>query len=308
MAGPGLPCIRLTMRTSPSSDYRRIASKSIGINVHIVGSGPPLILLHGFPQNHRCWAPMMPALCQHYRCVMPDLRGYGDSDTPADDAQHTTYSKRVMALDIVNLMDKLEISCAPVIGHDRGARVAYRLALDHPERISRLVIIEIVPTGDFWRAWTAELSIAAYHWSFLAQPQPFPETLIGAAPQAFADWTLARWTSGRTLSPFRDDALASYRRQMASPAHVAAMCADYRAGATTDRVEDDADRAAGRRIDVPVHFLWSEGGFPAKTGDPLGIWKIWCHTLSGQCVGGCGHFMMEENPSAVAAAALKFLR
>ena len=288
-------------------EYKRITNQSVGINLLITGSGPPLILLHGFPQNHRCWFPMLPTLRTHFTCLVPDLRGYGDSDTPDDNADHTAYSKRVMALDIINMMDRLGIGCAPIVGHDRGARVAYRLALDHPERVRKLVIIEIVPTGDFWSAWNAELSISAYHWSFLAQPGPFPETLIGAAPQAFTDWTLASWTRCRSLAPFNEDALASYRDQMASPAHVAAMCADYRAGATTDRIADEADRAAGRRIDVPVHFLWSEVGFPAKTLDPLGIWKDWCRSLTGECVGGCGHFVMEENPAAAVQAVQEFL-
>ena len=284
----------------------RVAAGDVTLSVHRGGAGAPLILLHGYPQNHMTWAPVVPALAEHFDVIVPDLRGYGDSDAPEDDAAHTIYSKRTMAADIVALMDTLGLPRAHVIGHDRGARVAYRMALDHPGRIERLGICEVVPTGDFWRAWSAELGLAAYHWTFLAQPAPLPERMIGADPAAYLDWTLASWTAAGDLSPFSPAALESYRAQMADPARRAAMCADYRAGATTDRRLDDESRAAGARIAAPLHFLHAEAGFPARTGDAAGLWAPWAERLT---LSTCrtGHFIMEEDPGAFLDAFLPFL-
>ena len=277
----------------------------VTLSVHRGGAGAPLILLHGYPQNHHCWERVAPVFASRYDVIVPDLRGYGDSDAPPDDADHTVYSKRRMAADIVGLMDALKLPKAHVLGHDRGARVAYRFALDHPDRIGRLGIIEIVPTGDFWRSWNAELAMKAYHWTFLAQPAPLPERMIGADPAGYIDWTLAAWVSGGGLGPFSTMALDSYRAQAADPAHLHAMCADYRAGATFDRACDDDDRAAGAQILCPVHFLHGTHGFPAQTGDPAGIWRHWAPQLThGACESG--HFAMEENPKAVIAAFYDF--
>lgn len=283
-----------------------VKTGDVTLSVHRAGAGAPLILLHGYPQNHHCWAPVAPRFARHFDTIVPDLRGYGDSDAPADDAAHTTYSKRRMAADIIGLMDALGLERAHVIGHDRGARVAYRLALDHPDRIDRLGIIEIVPTGDFWDSWTADLGLKAYHWTFLAQPAPLPERMIGADPAAYADWTLTQWTQDKSLAVFAPAALDSYRRQMADPARLHAMCADYRAGATTDRRLDRDSRDAGAQIAAPLHFLWAEGGFPAQTGDPLGLWQGWATQVTGKAC-RAGHFVMEENPEAVVAAFMTHL-
>jgi haloacetate dehalogenase len=289
----------------PGFSAQRVAAGEVALAIREGGAGPALILLHGFPQNHRCWAPVAPAFARHFRVVVPDLRGYGDSDAPPDDAAHTTYSKRRMAADIVAMMDALGIARAHLLGHDRGARVAYRLALDHPDRVDRLGILEVVPTSEFWAAWSADLALAAWHWTFLAQPAPIPERLIAADPSGFTDHLLASWTRARDLSPFAPAALASYRAQMADPARRAAMCADYRAGATTDRALDLADRAAGHRIAAPLCFLWAESGFAARTGDPLGIWRRWASRVSGaSCV--AGHFAVEEAPGKVFATFLPF--
>jgi haloacetate dehalogenase len=286
---------------------RRIDVGHITLNLHEGGEGPALVLLHGFLQNALCWARVAPAFAAHFRVLAPDLRGYGLSDAPPDDADHHAYSKRVMAEDAVRLLDRLGIERAMILGHDRGARAAYRLALDHPDRLSRLGIIEIVPTGDFWAAWSADLALKAYHWTFLAQPAPLPERMIGADPVGWLDWTLASWTRARSLAPFAPEALARYRAQIAEPARLAAMCADYRAGATIDRALDEADRAAGRRIGVPLRFLWAEGGFPARTGDPAALWRRWADEVTeSACVSG--HFGMEEAPEAVIAAFLPFFR
>lgn len=284
---------------------RRIDVGHITLNLHEGGEGPPLVLLHGYPQNALCWSRVAPAFAAGFRTLVPDLRGYGRSDAPPDDADHRAYSKRTMAEDILRLLDKLGIERAAILGHDRGGRVAYRFALDHPDRLTRLGIVEIVPTADFWAAWSAELALKAYHWTFLAQPAPLPERMIGADPVAYADWTLAAWTRARSLDVFPPAALASYRAQMADPARLAAMCADYRAGATFDRAADEADRAAGRRIRAPLRFLWAEGGFPASTGDPEALWRRWADKVTGaSCVSG--HFVMEENPQAVLDCFLPF--
>lgn len=282
----------------------RVATNKIELSVHRGGEGAPLILLHGFPQNHMCWEKVAPGLARHFDCIVPDLRGYGDSAIPENDDGNRAYSKREMARDVAGLMDALGLERAHVLGHDRGARVAYRFALDHPGRLDRLGIIEIVPTGDFWAAWTAELALKAYHWTFLAQPAPLPERMISADPAGYVDWTLSAWTHARDLSPFTDAALESYRRQAADPARLTAMCNDYRAGATIDRALDDADRAAGRRIAAPLRFIWASGGFPASTGDPLALWQRWAEDVSGQEIADTGHFAMEEVPDAVLAAVL----
>jgi haloacetate dehalogenase len=283
----------------------RVACGEVTLSVHRAGKGTPLILLHGYPQNHHCWERVAPALAAQFDVIIPDLRGYGDSDAPADDADHITYSKRRMAADIAALMDALGIDRAHVLGHDRGGRVAYRFALDHPDRIIRLGIIEIVPTGDFWANWSADLAMKAYHWTYLAQPAPLPERMIGADPAGYIDWTLTAWTMDKSLAVFSDAALSSYRAQAADPAHLHAMCADYRAGTTFDRALDEADKAAGRKITAPLHFLWAEGGFPAQTGDPAALWRPWVdHMTDASCISG--HFAMEENPQAVIDSFLPF--
>ena len=288
----------------PGFTASRIDTGDVALAVHRAGSGPPLLLLHGFPQNHRCWAGLAPRFADRFDVIVPDLRGYGDSDAPPDDEAHTAYSKRTMAADLVGLLDALGLERAHVLGHDRGARVAYRMALDHATRVDRLGIVEVVPTLDFWEAWDAELALAAYHWTFLAQPAPLPERMIGAGPEAWVDHTLRSWTRARTLGAFAEDALASYRAQMADPVRCHAMCADYRAGATTDRRLDAEDRAASRMIEAPLRFLWAEGGFPSRTvrtgraGDPAALWRRWARDVTDRSCAS-GHFAMEEAPDAV---------
>lgn len=282
---------------------RRIDAGDVTLSVHRAGSGRPLILLHGFPQNHRAWGRVAPVFAQHFDVIVPDLRGYGASDAPPDDTAHRVYSKRTMARDIIGLMDALGLERAHILGHDRGARVGYRLALDHPVRVDRLGLIEILPTAEYWRAMDAGFAMTLWHWPFLAQPAPLPETLIGGAPEAFLDLMVTRWTRAKSTRVLAPEALASYRAQMADPARLAAMCADYRAGATTDRADDEADLAAGKRLAAPLHVLWAEGGFPAKAGDPAGAWRRWAENVTASsCVSG--HFVMDEAPEVVLAAFL----
>ncbi|MEM8823728.1 MAG: alpha/beta hydrolase [Pseudomonadota bacterium] len=281
------------------------APDGTSLAVRVTGDGPPLVLLHGFPQNHRCWLPVLPRLAERFTCILPDLRGYGDSDAPADDSGHTTYSKRIMAADLVAILDALGLGHADVAGHDRGARVAYRFALDHPQRIGRLAILEVIPTLEFWNAWDADLAQKAYHWDFLAQPAPMPERLIGGDPEGWIDWTLAAWTMSKSLDCFAPEAMASYRAQAADPARLAAMCADYRAGYHTDRAIDAVDRDVGRRIAAPMAFLWARHGFPASTGNPAAVWRAWAQSVTDTPI-NAGHFAMEEAPDEVAAALLAF--
>jgi haloacetate dehalogenase len=291
----------------PGFEKRRIDLGEVSLSVHTGGAGETLFLLHGYPQNHMCWAGIAPEFARSFRVIVPDLRGYGDSDAPGDDPQHLTYSKRRMAQDIVALADRLGVQRFHILGHDRGARVTYRLALDHPDRVIRVGIVEVIPTADFWRAWNAELAFKAYHWTFLAQPAPLPERLIAADPVGYIEHTLQSWTMARTLDVFAPAALDAYRRQARDPARIAAMCADYRAGATTDRAIDEADRAAGRKIAAPLMFLCGRHGFPAQTGNPGALWKAWAEDVrTATCESG--HFAMEENPGAVLDAFLPFFR
>ena len=278
----------------------------VKISVHVGGNGPPLLMLHGFPQNHMTWEKVAPALAAHRTCVVADLRGYGDSDAP-ESPDGALYAKRIMAAEMVGVMAALGFDRFDLLGHDRGARVSYRLALYFPDVVTRLGIIEIVPTVAMWDSFNADMALAAYHLTHLAQPYPLPETMIGADPQMYVDHKLLAWTLDKSLSCFSYAALASYRAQMADPVRVHAMCADYRAGATVDRAIDQADLKAGRKIACPVQFVYAEAGFPARSGDPLGYWRQWADDLSGVAIES-GHFAMEENPDAVLAAMGPFLQ
>jgi haloacetate dehalogenase len=210
-----------------------------------------------------------------------------------------------MAADIVALMERLGYSRFRVAGHDRGGRVAYRLALDHPESVEKLAVLDIVPTGEMWRGMDAARAMSVYHWMFLAQPEPLPETLISRAPREYIDHTLASWTAAKTLDCFETDALASYRAAFADPARIHAMCEDYRAGATIDRELDDADFAAGRKVMPPLLALWGDHGIPATGPSPLDVWRRWARDARGAAITS-GHFLPEESPEATAEALMAF--
>ena len=281
-------------------EHHFIAGVSGDISVHIAGEGPPLLLLHGYPQNHMCWSNVAPALARTNRVIVADLRGYGDSHAP-ESADGALYAKRLMAAELAGVMRALGHDRFSVLGHDRGGRVAYRMALDAPEVVDRLGIIEIVPTHDMWANMGADLALAVYHWMFLAQPHPLPERLISADPRAYVDHTLASWTRAKNLECFAPEALASYRAQMADPARCRAMCSDYRAGATVDRQIDAADLDAGRRITARMRFVYAREGFPSRTGDPLAHWRKWAEDVDAIPI-TCGHFAMDEAPDQVLAA------
>jgi haloacetate dehalogenase len=262
------------------------------------GSGPPLLLLHGHPQTHVMWHRVAPRLAEEFTVVAPDLRGYGESSKPMTTADHEPYSKRAMARDAVELMGALGFERFSVAGHDRGARVGYRLALDHPERVERLAVLDVIPTGETWSRADRRFMLGWWHWAFLAQPAPLPETLIGADPDAYY--------VGDDRALFHPDALADYLRCARDPATIHAMCEDYRAGATYDFDLDEADRVEGRRIACPVLVLWGErNDLEELFGDPLAIWRDWADDVRGRPL-DCGHYLAEEAPEETYAELRRF--
>ncbi len=270
------------------------------------GQGPPLLLLHGYAQTNVMWHRVAPALAQHFSLVLPDLPGYGWSAAPESGAGHAPYDKRSMANVMIELMEKLGHIRFNLAGHDRGGRVAYRLALDHPERLIRLATLDIIPTYDMWHGMDDVLAMKVWHWPFMAQKYPMPELLIEKNPIGYLDWKMASWTKTKDLSAFDPRALAHYRAFFSDPLRIHATCEDYRAGRTTDLANDAADRAAGKKIAVPMLALWGSAGIPDTSG-PLAIWRDWAQEVSGQPI-DCGHFLAEENPDATAAALLEFFR
>jgi haloacetate dehalogenase len=205
---------------------------------------------------------------------------------------------------MVALMEEIGFVRFRVAGHDRGGRVAYRLALDHPERVEKVAVLDILPTYEMWTRMDQKLAMKVWHWLFLAQPEPLPEVLIGKAPTALQDWELANWSKKKDLSAFDPGALAHYRAFFQSPDRIHATCEDYRAGQSTDLAHDAADRKAGKKIAVPLCALWGAAGIPGDRG-PLEIWRDWAEQVSGQAIDS-GHFLPEENPDATAAALLEF--
>lgn len=294
----------------PGFSDDRVPCNGLEFHTRVAGSGPPLVLLHGYPQTHACWHRIAPRLAATHTVVAMDLRGYGASSAPPGgggaDPDHRVYSKRAMARDVIGVMAALGHSRFAVMGHDRGARVAYRLALDEPAAVDRLVILDILPTYEQWNNMRWQSALKAYHWAFLAQPEPMPETLIAGAGRSYIDHTLASWTRDKTLACFDPSALAHYRALFADPARIHAICEDYRAGATCDRESDAVDRVAGRRIEAPTLLLWGSDYLGKGAVRPLDIWQSWCADVSGAEILS-GHFLAEENPEATLAAVLAFL-
>jgi haloacetate dehalogenase len=266
------------------------------IRVRHGGSGPPLLLLHGHPQTHMMWHAVAPRLAQEFTVVAADLRGYGGSSKPPTTADHEPYSKRAMARDQVEVMRQLGFERFAVAGHDRGARCAYRLALDHPDRVRKLAVLDIIPTGEAFRRADMAFGLGYWHWFFLAQPFPLPEHLIGANPDAYY------FRGGREL--FAPEALADYLRGCHDPATIHAMCEDYRAGATFDFQLDEADRGK-RRIQCPLLVLWGKRGELERWYDVPAIWRDWADNVRGAAI-DCGHYLAEEAPDETYAQLRQF--
>jgi haloacetate dehalogenase len=273
----------------------------VSLRVRVGGAGPPLLLLHGYPETHLMWGQIAGDLAEDFTVVAPDLRGYGDSSQPATVPDHRTYGKRAMAADGVGLMRQLGLDRFDVVGHDRGGRVAYRMALDHPEVVRRLTVMDVIPTGEVWARADARLALGYWHWAFLALPAPIPETVIGHDPEYFffdAEF-------GGVIRGFHPDAVADYARCVRDPAVVHAVCEDYRAGATCDRQLDDEDRAAGRTISCPTQVLWAGRGALSAWYDTLAVWRDWADDVTGEALDS-GHFLAEERPAETLAAIGRF--
>ena len=286
-------------------DERRIALRDAEIYLRTGGAGPPLLLLHGYPQTHVIWHRVAPRLAETFTLVMPDLRGYGQSKGPSADAGHLNYSKRAMARDMVDAMAVLGHERFALAGHDRGARVGYRLCLDHPARVTRFATLDVVPTIEVWDEMDADRAIATYHWPFLAVPAPVPERLIGADPEFYVRHLLDRWAGRKDALDPR--AVAACVAQFRLPSVLTATCEDYRAGAGIDRVHDREDRAAGRKIACPVLVIWGRDYSASKEASPLVVWRRWADDVREVPL-DCGHFIAEEAPDECAAALLTFFR
>ena len=282
-------------------EARRVATAECEIALAIGGSGPPLLLLHGYPQTHFMWHKVAARLAEHFTVVASDLRGYGDSGHPGDGEGHTGYSKRATAHDQVRMMEALGFARFRLAGHDRGGRVAHRLALDHPAAVERLCVLDIVPTRTVFRATDQALATAYFHWFFLIQEAPFPETLIGHDPEFYLDSLMRRWGGARAA--FSDQAFAEYLRCFSRPETIHATCEDYRAGASIDLEHDEADLE--RRIACPMLVLWGAKGKLDRTFDVVAEWRARAGDVRGEAL-PCGHFLAEEAPDETLAAMLAF--
>lgn len=275
------------------------------IFARVGGSGPPLLLLHGFSETHVMWHRVAPALADAFTLIIADLPGYGWSDMPASDALHMPYSKRAMAKAMVEAMERLGHVHFALAGHDRGGRVSYRLALDHPGRLSKLAVLDILPTYNYWERMNRAYALKIYHWTFLAQPYPLPETLISGNGEFFLRFKMASQTRSKTLDPIDPRALEHYIAPFRDPARVHAMCEDYRAGAYFDYDLDKADFEAGKKITIPMLALWGNAGIAQAAATPLDTWKQWATHVDGMPVES-GHFLTEENPEETAKALREF--
>jgi haloacetate dehalogenase len=287
----------------PDFEERRITTPEAEINLRIGGSGPPVFLLHGYPQSHVMWHAVAPRLAERFTVVCPDLRGYGDSSHPPDGENHEGYCKRSMARDQVAVMDALGFETFALVGHDRGGRVAHRLTTDNSERVSRLVILDIVPTLDVFRATNQAIATSTYHWFFLIQPDGLPERMIGADPGYYLRECLRRWSGGRD-DFFHPEAMAEYERCFSNPATIHASCEDYRAGASIDLEHDEADLE--RTFDIPLLVVWGDKSKLPSAFDVVGTWRSRFPDVRGKPLPS-GHFLPEEVPDETAEALLAFL-
>jgi haloacetate dehalogenase len=284
-----------------------ISTRDTTIFVRSQGSGPPLLLLHGFPETHLMWREIAPLLASRFQVVCADLRGYGQSGCPPSAPDHAPYSKRAMAVEMVDVMERLGHKRFFVAGHDRGGRVAYRMALDHPARVAALAVLDILPVDLVWDRADARLTLGYWPWSLLAQSEPLPERLLTGAADAIVDNALDAW--GSPVTAFPPEVRAAYVEALRDPAHAHAIAEEYRAAAAIDCEHDKADRVAGRRIECPVLVLWSAAGpvgtWYGEEGGPLALWRQWADEVRGTAMPG-GHFFPEEAPAETAEALAGF--
>ena len=276
-------------------EARDVDAGEATIHVRVAGDGPPLLLLHGYPQTGAMWHLVAPALASRHTVVVADLRGYGASSKPPTADDHEPYSKRAMARDQVRVMEALGFERFSVAGHDRGARVTYRMALDHPERVQRAAVLDIIPTSEMYARTNMRSALGMWHWFFLPQPYDLPERLLSADPEGF-------YFRGREAL-FAPEALAEYQASLRDPAVIHTICEDYRAGATYDFELDEAERGT-RRITCPLLVLWAERG-PVGSMDALAVWREWADDVQGGPV-PCGHHIPEEAPEETVAALRAF--
>jgi haloacetate dehalogenase len=284
--------------------FTRKLIDGVGVKIHVqtAGQGPPLLLLHGYPQSHVCWHRVAPDLASRFTVVLPDLRGYGDSEKPFGADDHSSYSKRTMAADMVAVMHGLGFDRFRLVGHDRGARVAHRLMLDHPGLVDRWMTLDIAPTLATFENVDLAFAMASYHWFFLSQPYDLPEHMIGLDPEHFLRTKLTRWS--HVQGAITDEALAEYLRCFRDPEMIHATCEDYRAAASLDLVHDRADRS--KRVTAPLRVLWGAEGRMGKRFDILSMWRDRAETLSGRSL-PTGHFLQEEAPRQVLEEIVEFL-
>jgi haloacetate dehalogenase len=275
----------------------------VRLHGRIGGRGAPLLLLHGHPQTHVIWHRLAPMLAQRFTLVMMDLRGYGDSSRPVAGADHAAYSKREMALDALAVMKHHGFDRFGVLAHDRGARVAHRLAADHAGAVDRMLLLDIAPTLAMYRDTSEAFARAYWHWFLLIQPPPLPEALIESGPARYVRSVIGSRHAG--LVPFAAEALAEYERCAAIEGTAHAICEDYRASASIDLEHDRADIAAGRLLTQPLQVLWGEHGAVGRCFDVLSLWRERALDVSGRAL-PCGHYLPEEAPQAIADAALAF--
>ena len=279
------------------NNFDEIKVKTNGAEIFLThgGAGPPLLLLHGYPQTHVMWHAVATRLAESFHVICPDLRGYGDSSKPSGTADHYTYSKRAMAEDMVEVMESLGYSEFLVAGHDRGARVTHRMALDFPEKIQKACLMDIMPTLHMFKHTDQEFATGYYHWFFLIQPDGLPEHLIGADPAFYLKSKLKKWSAPG--STFTEEAMAEYIRCFTQPATIHATCEDYRAAASIDLQHDEED--LNKKIQCPLLVLWGSKGFVDRTYDVLDVWQNRALDLKGKAL-DCGHFLPEEAPVSVA--------
>ena len=282
-------------------EQQQIQTSGTTINLVKGGDGPPLLLLHGYPQTHTMWHKVAPLLARDFTVVAADLRGYGDSGKPEGDSEHLNYSKRAMAQDQVEVMEQLGFDSFLLAAHDRGARVSHRLTKDHPQRVRKLALLDIIPTRRMFQIVNKEMATNTYHWFFLIQPYDFPERVIGAAADQFIRRSFERGANATQVFP--PEAVAEYVRCATKPEAIHAMCEDYRAGASIDLVHDEADFA--NKVDCPLLALWSATGYVGRTQDVLQVWRDYATDVRGHSM-PCGHHIAEEMPEEAHAAIRDF--